>query len=228
MLNIPLRSYFLKLCHWTDIEGYVIVIFLCFTEMLLPCSCDYFYLVIAKIKIIHFWICLQASNNCQHAPGYILQMGFFFLKYFQDFFQVKKVIIMSLSEWWWFLSQCGLPAWELCPGMKSRGEMLTLQSLFPSPYFSTQIARTFGYGFFFNCNTTTMKSEVFNPIYSSTFLPISVFFSAHFIQINKQGKSGMFGSHIFSYCVECYINTIIWRHTQNGFLFRLNNVTLTQ
>lgn len=50
MLNIPLRSYFLQLCHWTNIEGYVIRIFLCFAEILLPRSCDYFYLVIAKVN----------------------------------------------------------------------------------------------------------------------------------------------------------------------------------
>lgn len=88
-------------------------LYFCFTEILLPHSCDYFYLVIAKIKIIHFWIFLQASDNCQHAPEYILQMGFFFLNYFQDIFQVKTVTVMTLTEWWWFLSQCGLPAWEL-------------------------------------------------------------------------------------------------------------------
>lgn len=85
--------------------------FLCFTEILLPWGCDYFYLVMAKIKIIHFWIHLQASNNCQRALGYILQMGFF-LNYFQDIFQMKKTYRHN-CEWWWFLSQCGPPGWKL-------------------------------------------------------------------------------------------------------------------
>lgn len=53
------------------------MIVLCFAEILLPRSCDYFYLVIAKIKIIYLRIRPQASNNCQCAPEYILQVGVF-------------------------------------------------------------------------------------------------------------------------------------------------------
>lgn len=177
MLNISLRSYFLKLCHWTNIEGYVIIIFLRFTKILLPCSCDYFYLVIAKIKIIHFWICLQASNNCQHAPEYIFQMGFFFLKYFQDSFQVKKVIIRTLNEWRWFLSQCGLPAWELYSSWREEkwGRVAHAVIAFHQLLSASRLHEPLVVGFL-NGSTTTMKSEVLNPVYSATFRPVSLLF----------------------------------------------------
>lgn len=201
MLNIPPRSYFLKSCHWTHIEGCAISIFLCFTEILLPCSCDYFYLVMAKIKIIHFWICLQAGDNCQHAPEYILQIRLFFLKYFQDFFfQVKKVIIMAVNEWWWFLRQFDLPVGELCSSWnEARKSWPCSHCLFVHP----ECTNLWLWGLF-SCNTTTMKCEVLNPSCSSTFLPVSlVFFSAHFIQINKQAKSDIFGSNTLTYRVEC-------------------------
>lgn len=45
-LNIPLKSHFLRLCHWADRERDVIIIFSCFIQVLLPQSCDCFYSVI--------------------------------------------------------------------------------------------------------------------------------------------------------------------------------------
>lgn len=155
----------------------------------------------------------------------------FFLEYFEDFFQAKKSYNHE-SDWVMMVSQ---PAWSSSLGLlfslkrREMGKHWPYILHFPSSSFCSQITLTFGFFFFSsNCNTATLKSVVFNSIDSSALPQVSLFFNVPFIQINKQGKSGIFGSSIFTYCVECYINTIISRRMQSGFLFRLNNITLTQ
>lgn len=115
------------------------------------------------------------------------------------------------------------------PETKRNGKTLTIHSSLSIIFFLYPDHINLWLFFFFsNCNTATLKSVVFNSIDSSALPQVSLFFNVPFIQINKQGKSGIFGSSIFTYCVECYINTIISRRMQSGFLFRLNNITLTQ
>lgn len=166
--------------------------FLCLSEILLLSSCDYFYLVIAKIKIINFWIRLQPSNNCQHAPGYTLQMGFL-LEVFWRLFSSKKSYNHE-SEWVMMVCQ---PAWSSSLGVlfilkwREMGNHWPYILPFPSTSFCIQITLTFDLVFFFilffNCNTATLISVVFNSIDSSILPQVSLFFNVPFYSNQQAG-----------------------------------------
>lgn len=88
-LNTPLKSHFLRWCHWADGERDVIVVFMFHRGsaaselwLLLFSNC-------AKIQIMRCWMCLRASESCQCSWIYPA-MGLFPQMIFRAFFKVKK------------------------------------------------------------------------------------------------------------------------------------------
>lgn len=134
-------------------------------------------------------------------------MGLFPWVIFRAFFKLKKFWLRGdLFRLSCLAALFFLQWWEKGKSWNREKSFVTFHQLLFAWAFSCKLLVFLGRRFV----GFVMKFEVLNPISSSTFLLVSlVFFNAPFIQINKQGKSGIFGSSTFTYCVECSINTII-------------------